>query len=284
VISAWALLRGRAWFENGAAIAPPKIGTLKAHLELRAEQLPEAAAWEKARYTASALFGYTIATPVLTGANVADFSEHIRARAKDLSVPVRSLADRLGAACTRLGIDQQEAERPLLTRLLAEQLAALSTAADNVALIDRLAGLDLPVAPETAARLLTEAPGDGAALGGLRWNLVDSALAEEDHVGQRPEDARKILGRLRAALSGIGAPLTEGLAKATDELIEWITVPSPPPPPPPPHPTPLVDIPTRTNPEEISLEIDTASAVEARLSAALRAHGKKVRIMWWVEE
>src|SRR5699024_1011332 len=184
--------------------------------------------------------------------------------------------------CTRLGIDQEGAERPVLTRLLAEQLAALSTAADNVALIDRLAGLDLPVAPETAARLLTEAPGDGAALGGLRWNLVDSALAEEDHVGQRPEDARKILGRLRAALSGIGAPLTEGLAKATDELIEWITVPSPPPPPPPP--TPLVDIPTRTNPEEISLEIDTASAVEARLSAALRAHGKKVRIMWWVEE
>src|SRR3984893_12394560 len=83
VISAWALLRKRAWFNAGAACPPPALGRISPSIELRAEDLPEQRAWDDARSNSSKLFGYTIPRTYLTGANVADFSTQIRTRATE---------------------------------------------------------------------------------------------------------------------------------------------------------------------------------------------------------
>lgn len=100
VLSAWALLRKRAWFEAGSAITAPALGRMRPNIELRAEELPAQQAWDSARIKASKLFGYTSPRSYLTGANVAEFADQVRARAANSISEVNHLIDQLKSAIT----------------------------------------------------------------------------------------------------------------------------------------------------------------------------------------
>lgn len=102
VLSAWALLRKLAWFEAGSAVEAPALGRLRPNIELRAEELPPAQAWDSARDNASKLFGYTTSRTYLTGANVAEFADQIRARAAAVGGELSTLINQLESAHLRL--------------------------------------------------------------------------------------------------------------------------------------------------------------------------------------
>ena len=116
VISAWALLRKRAWFEAGGAITPPALGRMRTNIELRAEELPEQQAWDDARINASKLFGYTMPRTYLTGANVADFAAQVRVKANESISELGYLIEELDAAHRRLDITAGANDRLVIAR------------------------------------------------------------------------------------------------------------------------------------------------------------------------
>ncbi|MFV9456943.1 DUF6079 family protein [Rhodococcus sp. NM-2] len=288
VIGAWALLRKRAWFEAGAPIAAPPLGRMRENIELRAEELPEQRAWEAARLAATQLFGYTLARTYLTGANVAEFAQQVRVRADSQRAALAELIDRLGAAHHVLDLDTTDTDRITAARALLAALDRLAQTGGNVATIDALADLELPVGGETAGRMLAEAGRDSRTLRGFKWPLLDKVAAGASRGGERAEAARAILRRLREAVSIPGQALTEELARGEDQVVEWVVgeaEPSPTPTP-TPEPIPKPEPATRpvTDPETVELrgrgDIDDVSA---RLRAAFDKYGSRVRVTWWVE-
>ncbi|WP_158726429.1 DUF6079 family protein [Tomitella fengzijianii] len=290
VVAAWALLRGRAWFENGRPVEAPKLGALRESIELRAEELPAAVAWEKARLAASSLFGYTMKKTFLTGANVAEFAGAVRDRATDAAPAVRDLAGRLEKACADLALGAGgSGDRPAVTRRLAEFLHGVHATAGNVAVIDALAELDLPVAETTAGNLLAEAPADSAAMRGFQWPLLRSAVDAQEQPGERGDGAREITAQAGRAFTVVGAPLAEQLSALTRRAVAWVTDPGPTPPPPPvvdPPPPPPGDEadPPVTDPEKVTLRgVDDLDTLQRRLREAVARHGARVHVTWWVE-
>ncbi|WP_182347794.1 DUF6079 family protein [Tomitella gaofuii] len=294
VVAAWALLRGRAWFEGGVPIEAPKLGALRESIELRAEELPEARAWAAARLAASSLFGYTMNKTYLTGANVAEFAGEVRRRAADAAGAVRDLATRLHNAVGELGLEPATSDRPAVIAVLAEFLERLQATHGNVAAIEALARLDPPVGMPTAGNLIAEAAADGAAMRGFQWKLLRSVLDGQGIAGERGDSARAITAHAGRVFTVIGSPLTGQLSKLTKDVVDWVTDPGPKPPPPPP-PLPPDDVnkpdddsvadPPVTDPEKVTLRgVDDLATLQRRLRDAFARHGSRVHVTWWVEQ
>lgn len=269
VIAAWALLRKRAWFEAGSAITPPALGRFRPNIELRAEELPEQQAWDDARTNAAKLFGYTIARTYLTGANVAEFATQVRAHAAESVNELGSLIDELDKAHHRLGTEPGADDRLVAARALRDFGETLQRTSANVALIEAMAGAELPVALETAARIRTDAPTDSRTLRAFKWQLVDALTPATAQSGATGDDARAIQKRLRDAISIPGRALSDELAGAENSLISLVVTP----------PTPKPD---NRGEKVLSNAEDVKSLVKA-LTDAVTKDNKTIHVHWWVE-
>lgn len=107
---------------------------------------------------AAKLFGYTIARTYLTGANVAEFANQVRTKATDAVNELGHLCDELDKAHQRLQVEAGDDDRLLVARAMRKFAETLSKTANNVAVIDAMATVTLPVALETAARIRNDAP------------------------------------------------------------------------------------------------------------------------------
>lgn len=281
VVSAWALLRKRAWFEAGSAITAPPLGKLRPNIELRAEQLPEQQAWDDARATAAKLFGYTMARTYLTGANVADFATQVRTHAIELATRLGSLVDELQQAYGRLDAVAGADDRLSAAQALQEAVETLSRTSGNVAVIDTLAGIALPVALETAGRIGADAPRDTVTLRNFKWPLVEVLKTGASSGGEAGDRANAIWKSLQEAVSIPGRSLSDELTVGESKLVNWvverepITPPEPPTPPQPPRPAQ----------EQVRVLRSAAdlSSLEQEITAALQDSGKKVHVRWWLE-
>lgn len=291
IVAAWALLRKRAWFEAGAPVPAPPLGRMRESIELRAEELPEQAAWDAARTTVSYLLGYTMPRTFLTGANVADFAQQVRARAGEKTADLRQLADRLADAHRVLKLDVTDTDRISVARALVDYLDTLAGTSGNVALIDLLATAPVPGSAESAGRMRTEAAHDAAALRGFQWKLVGALLAGAETDGERGESARVIVKKLKELITTPGTSLADQLNRTETRVVEWVVgdrvepgpVPVTPLPPKRPSPTHRAT-PSRTNPDEVMLEgIDDLNSLTAELREAFEEHGARLRVQWWVE-
>ncbi len=272
VISAWALLRKRAWFEAGSAITPPALGRMRPNIELRAEELPEQHAWDDARTNASTLFGYTMARTYLTGANVADFATQVRTKANESISELGYLIDELDLAHQRLGVAAGSGDRLVIARALHHFVEKLSGTAGAVAVIDAMAAITLPVALETAGQIRNDAARDTRALRNFKWKLLEKLQEGAERPGEAGDHARAIEKQLAQAISIPGRSLSDDLAAGENTLVAWL-VDEPPTPGPQPEPPSGKSLLRRTEDvEELSATL-----------TALSRQGKQIRVQWWVQ-
>lgn len=275
VITAWALLRKRAWFEAGSAVSAPALGRMRPNIELRAEELPDSQAWDDARTNASKLFGYTTPRTYLTGANVAEFAAQVRAKAADSISGLRYLIEELEAAHHRLGADAGADDRLVAAGALLGFVEKLHTTSGNVAVIDAMATVTLPVALETAGQIRNDAVRDTRALRNFKWKLVEKLLPATERGGEAGDEARAIEKRLRDAVSVPGRSLSDEMDSAENKLVAWVVDDTPS--------EPEVEIKRTAASGESVL---TSGADLDALIATLRTtimDGKKIRVRWWEE-
>lgn len=287
IVAAWALLRKRAWFEAGAPVPAPPLGRMRESIELRAEELPEQAAWDAARTTATYLLGYTIPRTFLTGANVADFAQQVRARAGEKTSDLRQLADRLADAHRALKLDVADTDRISVARALVDYLDTLASTAGNVALIDLLATTPVPGSAESAGRMRTEAAHDAAALRGFQWRLIGALLAGAETGGERGESARVIVKKLEELITIPGVSLADELNRTETRVVEWVVserVDDDPDDDADDEDDDTSGGEVVTDPDEVTLDdIVDIESVTRRLRAAHKKHGKRLHVKWWVE-
>ncbi|PIJ35009.1 phage resistance protein [Mycobacterium heckeshornense] len=271
VICAWALLRKRAWFEAGSAITPPPLGRLRPSIELRAEELPAQQAWDDARANASKLFGYTMPRTYLTGANVAEFAAQVRAKASEAVTELGHLIDQLQPAHSRLGSTPGADDRLTVAVALRGFVENLSTTTGNVAVIDAMAAVTLPVAIETAGQIRNDAARDARALRNFKWPLLQTLRAGADRAGEAGDSARAIQRSLQNAIAVPGRSLSDELASGEDRLVAWVVDDQPKPP----AGEESGEL-TVSSPQELS-------SLQSQLAQALSKHGKTIHVRWWVE-
>jgi hypothetical protein len=273
VIAAWALLRKRAWFEAGAAITPPALGRMRTNIELRAEELPEQQVWDDARTNASKLFGYTMSRTYLTGANVAEFATQVRVKANESISELGYLGEELAAAHQRLGTTAGAGDRLTAAQELQTLLETLHRTVGNVALIDAVAGVSLPVALETAGQIRNDAARDTRALRNFRWKLVEKLLPATERGGEAGDEARTIARRLQNAIAIPGRALGDELSSAEGKLVEWVVEPTPEPPKPDP---------TKPSGESTVSSAGDLQKLTSALTEISKEH-KRIHVRWWVE-
>ncbi|HQE16484.1 MAG TPA: phage resistance protein, partial [Mycobacterium sp.] len=273
VISAWALLRKRAWFEAGAAITPPALGRMRPNIELRAEELPDPAVWDDARANAAKLFGYTIARTYLTGANVAEFAGQVRARATETVNDLAQLIDELDRAHGRLGADPGPDDRLAVARALHSAAGRLQNTAGNVALITAMAGLSLPVALETAAQIRADATRDSRALRNFKWQLTEALAPATEQPGDGGDKARALARRLQESVAIPGRALSDELSAAENALVAWVVENKPAEPPTPPRPSG----------KKVLTSAEDIASLTAALKDAITDEHKTVHVHWWVQ-
>lgn len=278
VLSAWALLRKRAWFEAGSAITAPALGRMGPNIELRAEQLPDQQSWDAARANAAKLFGYTMPRTYLTGANVADFATQVRTKANESLSEIRYLIEELDAAHRRLESEAGANDRLSAARAFQQFVETLYSTAGNVAVINAMASVALPVALETAGQITGDAARDTRTLRNFKWKLLEKLKAGTDRAGEAGDPARSIWRALQDAISIPGRSLSDELAGGENKLVTWVVEDEPPtpppPPPPPPGPEPSGEVVLRGAKDLTSLQSALTSALD---------DGKKVHVHWWVE-
>jgi hypothetical protein len=275
VISAWALLRKRAWFEAGGAITPPALGRMRPNIELRAEELPEQQAWDDARTNASKLFGYTIARTYLTGANVADFAAQVRAKANESVSELGYLIEELDGAHHRLDTAAEADDRLAAAQALRDFVEKLHSTSGNVAVIDAMAGIALPVALETAGQIRSDSARDTRALRNFKWKLVEKLRPATERAGEAGDDARAIEKRLQDAISIPGRSLSDELAAAENNLVAWVVDEPVPPQPPSPDDEP--------SGKSVLASAADIKALTSKLTDAMTKDHRKIHVHWWVE-
>jgi len=275
VLSAWALLRKRAWFEAGSAVTAPALGRMRPNIELRAEELPEQQAWDDARTNASKLFGYTMPRTYLTGANVADFATQVRTKGNESISALGYLIDELDAAHSRLDLEAGANDRLVVARQLRDFVDKLSTTSGNVAAIDALANLELPVALETAGQIRNDADRDLRALRGFQWKLLEKLREGTNAPGDAGDGARGIWSLLQHAISVPGRSLSDELVSCQNKLVDWVVGGEPPQPPKPPKPL-------RPEREAVLRNPSDLTKLEKELSKEL-AERRRIHVHWWVE-
>lgn len=283
VISAWALHRKRAWYDSGLAIPTPPLGKLKNHLELRPEPLPTLDNWKKAIDRAGHLLGVTATNNYLTGANVAEFAEKVREKAKAVTPDARSVVDELRRVYTRLGLTQRERDRLTTAEEAARFVSGLNQLSGPVDVINAIADARFSSNEQTTGRSLADAENMFRALSNQDWQRLDPVRKAETGGDERAQQARDIVRRLNEGV--VANEMVQSLAKvlrtAENETFKWLTdgpiPPPPPPPPPPPDPPEGVDQITLHSARDLK-------TVEQELQMFLRKHnGKRVHVKWWVE-
>lgn len=276
VISAWALLRKRAWYEVSTPVAMPPLGKIKDHLELRPEPLPTEPDWQAALEKAGHLFGIA-GTGYLTGANVAEFARKVAAEAAKLAGAAESLVTELRKFYRKLGLERHPADRLSIAEATAHFTAEVSRTSNRVALIETVARAEFDVSLQAAGKSLAQAEPVQRALQVFRWERLNPVLAAETGGDERAREARDILRRLRETTTNaeFAARLPDALRTAEDEIFRWLNQQTPSPLP-PPQPPPIDEI-TISSPEG-------ASTVETELRKLLAEHhNRQVHVRWWLE-
>jgi hypothetical protein len=224
VLLAWAALRQRAWYQNGAPIPVPKPGALRESMELRPQPMPAPADWEAAVTRTQSLFGLGL-NRYLTAPAVADLTEQVRRCAELLAGPAEALADQLRTAYALLGIDPAAGTGRLATaRAAAELVTRLQRAPDRVQLIETLARFALPATEPGVAKSLSSAAEAADALKAFRWARLRPLAEAESRGDERGRAAAATMAALRRDVQAdeLVTSLRRALAKADDAVFDWL--------------------------------------------------------------
>lgn len=300
IITAWALLRQRAWYLNGAPIDPPEPGRVERSMELRLDPLPSQEDWSRAIAAAGNLFAIHTA-PQLTPARLNAFVNDVREKADKLASPARGLITALRDGSAHLSEQSGSAQT-------TDRLATAEQAAELVAALRQLTGVPL-------VERLSKVHGDAAALGSSLASAATVTAALERFRWERlrpvqqatdDADARRILTDLSTELFAdeIVTQAGRALERAENAVFEWLgRRATPTAPPPAPSPAPAVSVPAAPTPmraDDIELTLpdagyrlaggqDVRGSDAAGTIGELRAFlaenpDREIAVRWWVKE
>lgn len=286
VISAWALLRKRAWYESGVVTSTPPIGKIKDYLELRPEPLPTPDKWKSALETAGLVLGIT-ANPYLTGANVAEFAGKVREASKSLIPAATAVVTEVRNAYTRLGVTQYERDRLTTAEEAVRFVNTITQTTGPVALINAVADVEFSTTAQTIGRSLADADDVARALRNQHWQRLDPVQEAENGSDDRAQEARDIVRSLRDGIAAneMVMQLPKVLRTAEDDTFQWLAkrqqtqvVVDAPDDDEAKQPKPTVrDSITLTSKRDLS-------AVENELRRLMSEHtGSRIRVEWWLE-
>jgi hypothetical protein len=224
IVMAWAALRQRAWYQHGASIPAPRPGTSRPDMQLRPEPLPKPADWEAATSRAERLFGYR-ASPYLTAAALAEFTEEVRTRVDAAADSATGLVPRVELAYRHLGLPADRPGRLATARAGAKLVEDLRRAAGRVRLVEALARAELPATDTAVANSLKRAQDVASAVDAFRWDRLGPLRAAENQDDDRGRDAARALRALREAVGAdeFATKLGVALSGADDAVFDWLS-------------------------------------------------------------
>src|SRR5699024_10080817 len=123
VIIAWAASRQRAWYAYQQPVTAPVVpGRLQGTWELRTQEMPDEAEWEKARQRAATIFG-ALDQPYLTVSAVNRLNQQVTDRAAQLAPAAQQLVAELKSAYGTLNLT--EGSRLEMAKATAELVRTL---------------------------------------------------------------------------------------------------------------------------------------------------------------
>src|SRR5690606_37332330 len=138
----------------------------------------------------------------------------LRTHASEIATGVGHLVDQLDQAYRRLDAATGADDRLTAARALHTAAETLSRTSGNVAVINALAGVDLPVALTTAGQIAAEAARDTTTLRNFKWPLVEVLKAGATTGGEVGDRANAIWKSLQEAVSIPGRSLSDELTTA----------------------------------------------------------------------
>jgi hypothetical protein len=290
VIAAWAVVTDRVWCLGGVQLPEPVLEQITDDMELREQDLPEAAGWERAVDRVAALLDLDV-NRYRTAANVATLAQRAREVARQRRGSATELVRLLEAHAVPLGISPSATTGRLATARAASRLLDdVEQVAGDTTLVNLVSAAELPADDHTVGRSLRLAAQLVDALSRTRWELLDAlhALPRQDSQG--------ILARLAeaGALDEFQTPLDAALRQAETAAVRLLArqprTPVTPTPTSPGSGPELPDGPGDGAQGTLVLEADALAQGEAaqeldrRLRAFAAAHrGERVRVSWQAE-
>lgn len=297
VIATYALLSDRAWVMHGSPLREaPDLDKIGPGHALRAQELPSADEFARARARVSALFGVNV-PDLLFARNVNRLASDVRDKVASLEGAVNNLRRSLEARADELGVPTSAA-RIVIARDAANLLARLSATRDATAVVRELSTTGHEVSDQVLGNAIATAPQVLDALDRVDWSLVESVRRfadREDAVGVK---ARRLVDDIRDAaitdeFTRSLVPVLGGIRHRAvglvDEAARMVSVVSPPPAlptPPAPSPDQLSPTPSVSSADGSSLDHRrqvpsrrriTTSVVEQRLQKILDELSTEIR-------
>ncbi|WP_308011205.1 MULTISPECIES: PglY protein [unclassified Saccharopolyspora] len=242
VIATYALQSDRAWLINGSPLAePPVLDKIGLGHALRAQELPTADEFARARERMSSIFGATV-PDTLSARNVAALAEMVRSKAQETEEALAQVRHTLDRHRDDLGI-AVDADRIVSTRDASDLVARLVRAEGPTALARELVGASYGTTDVVLGSAIASAGQLASVFNTVEWQLVTSVrslVGREAPIGNRAE--RLIDGLLDAASASqwtrdLGPVLQQFRGDALDLIQEAMRVDNPPQTPPQPTPT-----------------------------------------------
>lgn len=190
VIATYALLADRAWLINGSPLGEtPELDKIALGHSLRAQELPSAEEFERARARTSVVFGEKIAE-TLSARNVGKLASAAREKAGGAEAALSQVWHALERHHEKLGI-ARDARRITSTREASDLVARLVRRADSdTALVRELAAAEYRTADAALGSAIASAHRLATALQQVEWQLVDSVrslMCGGDPIANRAE-------------------------------------------------------------------------------------------------
>ena len=223
VITCYALLADRAWVLHGAPLRDtPDLDKIGPGHALRAQEMPDAEEFARARHRAAALFGVNV-PDMLFARTVNRLADEVRERVNTFESPVDGLRLALNAHAGDLGLTGDAARRATV-RQATELLARLSGTHDATSLVRELAAGEAD-ADEVLAATITSADTVLSALNTVQWPLLESMRQFAGRDGDIGDRARRLIDELTIAAAADEftrqlAPVLNGLFQRAVTIVK----------------------------------------------------------------
>lgn len=297
VILVYAAQTNRSFYRHGVPLTDVSLVNLPGEAELKEQQLPSEADWNKAIARAGQILGLT-PSPLLNATNLSKLAVDVQSIATQPQIELcRRLVQELQKRFMGIGVDGAGAARLQTAQAVLDLLEGLKGAkpAEVVGVLARLVPRTSEAAMGTS---LASASNIVQTLVHTQWKLFDSVRTLQD---DRATAAQMIVGRLQEALSAdqYAAELEPILRAEQDKAVDLLAATPRMPPqakpttedPPSTTPAPVPEPPTGkakacvSSVEKKSLDLKSAEAELARLRAHLqKSQTARVDIRWEIWE
>ena len=287
VVLAFAAQADRSLVRDGAPAAGT-VDRIDDAVELQEQALPDQPTWILAGQRAGLLFGL-VASELRKGATMARLARELRTKAEESRPRLTRLSAVLSSRMTRFGVDQS-ARRMVTLRSAQTLIAALSAAADDIAVVTELATASMQTSETSIGTCLESAEALATSLDRATWDIIENAAFLTDDRRLAAEGLHTLLAealREDEHVVPLGAALSEVQRRAASLLAQHRPEPAPSPrpdPPPyklPPAPPPPPGEVVFAEGDQPSLDATTATALLEELRSKLSSvPGARMAIRW----